>query len=373
MSPQGPITVGASLSLSGRYGGQGRQAAGGLRLWASGVESRGGISLAGDSRSLPVRLEILDDGSRGEAARANVRALIAGGRADLLIGPYGSDLVRAVMPVAEEQGKVLWNHGGAADDLGERGWRRLVCISSPASAYLRHLPRLLPGEPGSAGVVILRAARGEFAGRVAAGLAAAAAEAGLGRVEVLPFPSPVQDAGALVARALDGAPSALVTIGTFADDVRIVEAVRAGGPGPAVLAAVGAGMGAFGRELGPAAEGVIGPSQWEPAMAFPNLVGPDAGTFVAEYRRTFGEPPDYPAAQAFAAGLVAEACLRRAGGLADDPLGKAARDLDVTTLYGRFRIDAETGRQVGHAVLLVAWRDGRKVVLGPGEVGGHRG
>lgn len=360
------------MSLSGRYGGQGQQAAGGLRLWASWVESRGGISLPGDRRSLPVRLEILDDGGRGEAARANVRALIAGGRADLLVGPYGSDLVRAVMPVAEERGKVLWNHGGAADDLCERGWRRLVCISSPASAYLRRLPRLLSGDPGSGGVVILRAARGEFAGRVAAGLAAAAAEAGLRRVEVLPFASPVQDPGALVARALDAAPATLVTIGTFVDDVRIVEAVRAGGPGPAVLVAVGAGVGAFGRELGPAAEGVIGPSQWEPAMAFPNLVGPDAGTFVAEYRRAFGEPPDYPAAQAFVAGLVAEECLRRAGGPADDHLRRAALDLDVTTLYGRFRIDAETGRQMGHAVLLVAWRNGRKVVVDAGETPGHR-
>jgi hypothetical protein len=37
--------------------------------------------------------------------------------------------------------------------------------------------------------------------------------------------------------------------------------------------------------------------------------------------------------------------------------------LDCNTFYGRFRIDAQSGKQVGHRILLIRWREGRKVVL----------
>jgi ABC-type branched-subunit amino acid transport system substrate-binding protein len=36
---------------------------------------------------------------------------------DLLLGPYASGLVRAVAPMVRDAGRILWNHGGSADDL----------------------------------------------------------------------------------------------------------------------------------------------------------------------------------------------------------------------------------------------------------------
>jgi hypothetical protein len=68
--------------------------------------------------------------------------------------------------------------------------------------------------------------------------------------------------------------------------------------------------------------------------------------------------------QAFALGIVAEECARRAGSLRDEALRKAAAGLDVTTCFGRFRIDDETGQQVGHRPVLVEWRGGAKKVVG---------
>ncbi len=60
-------------------------------------------------------------------------------------------------------------------------------------------------------------------------------------------------------------------------------------------------------------------------------------------------------------GLITE-CVRRAGS-EDQALLSAARGFHTTTLYGRFLLDPVTSRQIGHCVLLVQWRNDRKVVI----------
>lgn len=74
-------------------------------------------------------------------------------------------------------------------------------------------------------------------------------------------------------------------------------------------------------------------------------------------------PLDYPAAQAYAAGLVMSRCVDIAGGSDQKRLRAAAATLDCTTLFGRFRIDPVTGVQIGHEVLLVKWVGGRRRVI----------
>jgi hypothetical protein len=111
---------------------------------------------------------------------------------------------------------------------------------------------------------------------------------------------------------------------------------------------------------------VIGPSQWEPDVHLAPLAGPDEKWFCSEFERAFHQRPDYPAAQAFGVGIVITECLRRAGTLADESLRRVAHPLDTTTLYGRFQLDPTTSRQIGHHVLLVQWRSGRKVVVQDG-------
>src|SRR4029453_14232332 len=126
------------------------------------------------------------------------------------------------------------------------------------------------------------------------------------------------------------------------------------------------GLEEFYRELGDRAEGVIGPSQWEPDVHRTPLAGPHEKWFCAELERAFHQRPGYPAAQAFGVGIVIIECLQRAGTLEDGSLLRVAHSLDTTTLYGRFRLDPTTSRQIGHHMLLVQWRSGRKVVIHDG-------
>ncbi len=51
------------------------------------------------------------------------------------------------------------------------------------------------------------------------------------------------------------------------------------------------------------------------------------------------------------------------GTLKAESLYEAATELDLNTFCGRFRIDAESGQQLGRHILLTQWRLDCKVVL----------
>jgi branched-chain amino acid transport system substrate-binding protein len=93
--------------------------------------------------------------------------------------------------------------------------------------------------------------------------------------------------------------------------------------------------------------------------------GPDARWFLTRYRAVVGCDPPYPAAQAFAAGVLAARCLRDAKDVDDAAQLAAARRLACRTLYGDFRLDPATGLQVGHEVLTVQWQGGARRVVWP--------
>ncbi|MBI4380770.1 MAG: amino acid ABC transporter substrate-binding protein [candidate division NC10 bacterium] len=356
MSASSEVVAGVSLSLSGRFRLQGQAALNGIRLWVDQT-----------SPFLPLRLIVLDDESRSEQAREHVLRLVTRDRVDLLLGPYSSVLTMAVAPLAEGHGKILWNHGGASDAIYEQGWRHLVSLPSPASDYLRALPILVrQTDPEIGRIGILHAKAGSFAAHVARGATEGAKAAGFGHIQVNPFDSPIADPGALLREAFVGEPELLIGVGSFQDDVAILRQ-RGGMSSVKALCVVAAGLGVMHREVGALAEGVIAPSQWEPGVKYHNIVGPDLAWFLSEYRARFQHHPDYPAVQAFAAGVVFMECFRVAGSLEDERLLAAARAIDLTTLFGRFRLDPTTGRQVGHQPLLIQWQDGRKRVIWPEE------
>jgi ABC-type branched-subunit amino acid transport system substrate-binding protein len=318
-----PTTAAVTLSLTGPLQRQGTEAAEGARLWAE---------MAG------IRLTLVDDG--GSPATAVQAYTDWVDRVDLLLGPYSSGLVRAVAPVVCDAGRLLWNHGGSADDLAQPG---VVSLPAPASSYFdgtvdqavaRHVDQL----------VVARGS-GPFARAVAAGAAGRATERGL----------PIRTVDVVAVDLEDAAATALLLVGRFEQDVAAVRRLRARRQAPALMAAVAAGIPAFGQELGPAAEGVLGPAQWWPSAPTPQI-GPSGTDFVACYQQRTGHRPSYPAAQAAAAGYLAHAARQ---------LGLAAQDLvhwETSTLLGDFTLDA-AWRQVGHRVTTVRWQGGRMVPI----------
>lgn len=371
MTTPSTIKVGIPVSLTGQFATQGRQALAGVQAWVDHVNAGGGLHVG--ERQHPLALTHLDDESMADGARRAAERLITGDSVDLFFGPYSAGLTTAVAEVAESHGRLMWNHGGAGDALYARGYRNVVGILTPADRYLVGAPALARhADPEASTMVHVRIDTGAFARTVTRGVEAVARELGFTTTLELRY-RPSQHHFREIARAIAAQePDLLVSVGRIRHDIALAQALvnLPTAPRIGLAVVVATPVTEFADALGNAADGFIGPSQWEPAVsvAHPDF-GPDAMqalTILQNTASASGVAVDYPMAQALAAGLVAERCVQEIGTVDETALREVAGALDFTTFYGRFRID-EAGRQVGRSVALVQRQNGGKVVVWPPE------
>lgn len=364
------LTLGLSLSLSGKYAAMGRQAAAAIALFVTDLNAAGGITVDGVTRR--VAHECFDDQSRVDRTGEIYHDLCFTRRRDLVFGPYSSALARAAAPLAEEAGMLFVNHGGADDALHDRGHRMIVSVLSPASEYLVGFARLLATLKFWRKRLAIAAANTPFAATVATGLerATQARRIWLHGVRLKMKYSGTFDRDRtpdLLVRALRrNRINAFVSVGGYEHDLAMMRLAAAEHLNIPVLGCVAAGVDRFGSDLGDAAEGIVGPSQWEPELELRPETGPAPAAFARRMRAAAGAC-DYPAAQIYAAGLLTAAALRAADSCDPARLRAAFADLRTTTLFGAFAINRVTGQQLDHQMLLVQWHEGRKHIIGPDE------
>ncbi len=300
-----------------------------------------------------VELDVRDTGSD---VRASMQAAL-NDHPDLLFGPYGSYPMLAAARSCE---RVIWNHSGATSLLSRPAFPQVINVLSPASTYFTGVLEAARASDPDARTVSLFHTTSGFGRDVATGAARAAVSLKFGVTSVAFEPGRAAEAASLVPRA-----DILLVVGSFADERAVA---------PSLLertwraaAFVGAGVEEVLAPLGNRREGLLGPAQWIASAAPEPDEGPDADWFVTRYRALAGSEPPYPAAQAFAAGLLCARCLRDSGRCADTAQLAAASQLVCTTLYGAFRIDPLSGLQSGHQILIVQWQQGKRRVVWPPE------
>jgi ABC-type branched-subunit amino acid transport system substrate-binding protein len=332
--------------LSGPLALYGAAGAAALGVWAE------------DAADLPsprtrVELQVFD---AHPAPAAAMRAALSR-QPDVLFGPYGSGPAVAALGATD---RPIWNYGGATDRLSRPRFAHALNVPAPASSYFAAvLQAVHAADPSSRTVSLMHAATG-FGREVARGASATAEELGLA-LRVLAF-APGQAASQ--AGQLPPA-DVLLVVGSFEDELTAAR-VLLGGPWRAA-AFVGAGVEEVLAPLGLAREGLLGPCQWLAHAAPTPEEGPDAAWFTRAFRAATGGEPPYPAAAAFAAGVLCARSLREAGTAADEAMVAAAQRLSVTTLFGHFRLDPRSGLQAAHQVLVVQWHQGRRRVVWPPE------
>ena len=332
--------------LTGPLASFGHAGATGLSLWAR------------HAARLPppwsgVDLEVRDSGSD---VRASIHAALDD-QPDVLFGPYGS---HPMLVAARSCPRVLWNHGGATSRLARPTFPQVINVLSPASTYFTGVLEAVRAFDPEAATVALLHTTSAFGQDVAAGAARAALTLTYS-VESLAFePGRAAGIASLVPQA-----DVLLVVGSFADELAAAPLVL---QRPWRAAAfVGAGVEEVLAPLGDLREGLLGPAQWVASAAPEPDEGPDAVWFLTRYREMVGGEPSYPAAQAFAAGLLCARCLRDRGRAEDSDQIAAAHQLVCTTFYGAFRLDPASGLQSGHQLLVVQWQQGSRRVVWPPE------
>ena len=350
------LIVGMPASLTGQFQVQGRQALAGLQAWAKDANSKSPNSF---------QVVYYDDASDRSAVCEVTRRLIVEDHVDILIGPYSSVLTSTAALVAEEHGKLLWNQGGASDNVYHQGYRWTVGILTPANRYLMGLlPMVRQADSSATTVALIRASTGEFPRTVCAGVTETSADFGFKTILEVEFEASADDFTDSLAAVIAAKADVVVIVGRVQNDIRIARQLAETGLHGGVVVAVAAGIQGFQDELRSLADRFVGPSQWEPGgLATPDF-GPTSIEVIASLKRSGHQHVDYPMAQAYAAGLVVQRCLEEVGNADDYTLREAAGRLRFSTFYGNFQID-ETGRQIGRETMLVQWQDGQKNIVWP--------
>ena len=103
-----PITIGASLSLTGDFDSDGQAYDVGYKLWAADVNAHGGIM------GRQVKLTILNDNSSPTQVDTNYQTLFSQDHVDLAFGPFSSLLTTPASAVAARYGYAFVEGAGGA-------------------------------------------------------------------------------------------------------------------------------------------------------------------------------------------------------------------------------------------------------------------
>ncbi len=358
----GTVRIGAALSETGRFAAEGKAVRQGYDTWLRWVnEEHGGIRV-GDGR---YRAEIVyrDDESDPDRIGALIEQLIDEDEVDFLLGPYSSTLTGPASAAAEARDVIMVEGNGASDGLFDRGYRNLFYIGVVASDYTRSSIELL-AERGARTAVVAHEDT-PFATSVAQGAQRHLEANGVEVLAMRQYPVGVDNVDDLMTELAALEPDIFVGGGHYDDAVLFLRSAQAQGFGPdGMLITVGPANPQLLADVGSGADGVLGPTPWEPVMAYEDESFGSASAYADTYEDLWGEAPIYQAAGSTTAALALHLAIEAAGSLDTDAVRDALRDLDIDTFYGPIRFD-ERGVNVAKPMGTVQVQDGTIVVVAP--------
>ncbi len=372
------IKLGAPISLSGKFAKEGQMSLWGMQVAVKWVnEKYGGIKI-GD-KTYKLELVVYDDESKKETVQSLVERLATVDKVKFILAPYSSGLTLAAAPIAEKYGVLMNSHGGASDYIFEQGYRFVVQTLSPASKYQTGFLDMIKAIDPDAKRLALVYEDKEFSRAVHKAAKEYAEKLGFEIVYEKTYPAGVRDLSPILNELKAAKPDVIIGGGHFADGQLLASQLAELNINvKAVSILVAPALPAFYEALGTKAEGISAPAQWELGVTYSPEVakklgvewfGPTQEEFVKMFKEIAGEDkqPSYHAAEAAAAVLSYAKAIEKAQSLDPEKVRDAMDDLEFMCLYGLWKIDPETGKQIGHEMVIIQWQNGEKKIIWPKE------
>lgn len=361
------VTIGYTSSLTGKLNVESTRQTNGLNLWMNQVNDAGGIQLA-DGTAVKFQSKFYDDESSGDRVQELYTKLATEDNADFLISPYSSGLTASASVIAEQYQKPMITTGAASDSNYTQGYTLVYQAYTPASKYLTGAADMIAaGSPDLKKIAIVHE-NDKFSTDVATALQSYAEGKGYEIVLFEGYDSGTTDFAPIINKVQQAAPEALLGGGHFQDGSTFARQLAEKGLPLQYLVLLVAPPEPSFAELGDAAVGVAGPSQWEPQAAYTaeaadaaglSWYGPSATDFVAAYEAAYNEEPSYHAAGGYAAGLILQAAIEQAGSVDAQAVKDALDSLDQLNFFGHIKFDTTPeahGLQTGHEMVYVQWQ-----------------
>ena len=143
-----PITIGASLSLTGNFAADGQAFDKGYELWVKDVNAHGGLL------GRQVKLKILNDNSDQNLVVTNYQTLMGSDHVDLTFGPFSSLLTAPASSVAARYGMAFVEGAGGApavfDTVSNQADHNVFDVSLPVAdelvPFVKYIQSLRPDQ-----------------------------------------------------------------------------------------------------------------------------------------------------------------------------------------------------------------------------------
>lgn len=352
------VTIGYTASITGKYNVSSGRQVNGLKLWMQQVNDAGGIVLS-DGTVVKFQDVSYDDESSADRVQELYTRLATEDSADFLISPYSSGLTSAAALVAEQYGKVMITTGAASDSTYKQGFSGIYQIYTPASRYLTGAVDLLKATDSTVNKVAFVYENNKFSTDVVTAAKEYAEQQGYEIVLFEGYDSGTTDFSSFINKIESSGAEAILGGGHFQDGSTFARQLFERQTPVKFLTLLVAPPEPDFADLGDAAVGVIGPSQWEPQATFTPDFGPTGEEFIKAYEAAFNEEPSYHSAGGYAAGLILQKAIMDADSIAPEKVQQALDNMNVTIFFGDIRFDTSPeahGLQVGHSMVYVQWQ-----------------
>lgn len=349
--------IGFTASLTGSLNVESTRQNNGFKLWMDQVNAAGGIKLA-DGSMVKFESKFYDDESKKDRVQELYTKLSTEDNANFLISPYGSGNTDAAAVIAEQYGKIMITTGAASDGTYQKGYTLVYQSYTPASHYLTGALDLLASLDANAKKIAIIHENDKFSTDVAKALEKYATDKGYTITLNEGYDTGTTDFAPIINK-LPADLDAVMGGGHFADGQQFAKAMFDKGIKAKFISLLVAPPEPTFAEIGDAAFGIIGPSQWEPLAAFTPDYGPTGADFVSAYKAAYGEDPSYHAAGGYTAGLILQKGIETAGSLDAAAIKTALDGVDMMTFFGhiKFETSAEShGLQTGHSMVYIQWQ-----------------
>lgn len=367
------VTIGFTASRTGKLNVEGMRQINGLNLWIEQVNKAGGVKLP-DGTQVKFAAKDYDDESKKERVQELYTKLINTDKADFLVSPYSSGLADAAAVIAQQNNKIMITAGAASDSTYKKGFTLVYQAYTPASRYLTGALDLLAKQaPGAKKVAIIHE-KDKFSTDVVNALKAYGETKGFQIALFEGYDSGATDFAPFINK-IPADVDAVMGGGHFADTSTFAKQLFEKDVKAKMVALLVAPPEPKFAELGDAAYGVIGASQWQPEAKYSAETAKKAnlewfGISVADFDKTyqakFKEEPSYHSAGGYVAGLVLEYAIKKSGSIDTAKVKEVLDGMNLLTFYGHLKFDTSPkahGLQVGHEMVYTQWqkKDGKLV------------
>lgn len=360
------ITVGASMALTGPVAQEGTWQERGYELWVQTLNEEGGWVGDDDEPGLlgrEVELVVYDDESDPQRAVDLYQRLLEEDDVDILMGPYGSAISSAVIPIIEQaEMACIMPLMSDTSVLEEQDISYVVQSIAPADTYLVGAVDIAVEHGAETGAIVYEDTA--FPTDTAEGHVPYMEEQGLEVLHEEPYPEDIEDYTAVLSQIADDEVDVVLGGGYTPDAIGLTRAAESIGLEPGIFSwMVGGTLPAYEEAVGDSVNAMTGDMFFDPNAEF--VFGQELVDLTIEEYDDVEEGWDIQShlAGGFAGGLLFEKAIKEVGELDQAAIVEELKAIDTRESEfgipfgnGEYAVD-DRGLQQANRPALGQWQE----------------